>query len=264
MIEILDQECPKFLRLAIHKKYRHVKKLIREIRASRRTESPEKRQPGLDINLLSSSSLEELHFLKQRYEKNDTWIIDTEFVSLVDLCPVPLSIAIRTITGKLILSTMVDYKMSRRTFLKLVRRHLQRQGTSRVKHAAKAFIKQYRSQQTSGMTLSQIRKSLEELGYHNGKCILSWSTSIDVRILRRIMTENDDLIVDFPPVMQAMNVAKLCHDMIPPETFDLYQSKSLADIHTLLFRDRILQYHNAMHDTMAMVDIITAMVKSEA
>lgn len=220
-----------------------------------------------------------LSWLVEAYlERPDvTWVIDFEFINLtLPRSGIPFELTIRTIRGRELLSTLVNYNSAS---LADVRKAAEPFLTKNDKPEAQAFRsgqlerllnKHYRNGSTEGLSIEQLRQAIYNLGFsHETHTILSYGGGVDSRLFTRVLAGNDSLIVPSVPVpdiigeggrqcFEPISVLQLCRRLLPGRPQYMQSC-----VHRLLCpRSKITEYHRSSEDTGAMAEIIQVLVNS--
>lgn len=182
------------------------------------------------------------------------WLIDFEFVSLLSVhSPIPIQLAIRPLSGQLLLATNVDYELSMEEFCEEVLTVL-----SQPHLLTDSFLRCYKSLRTTGIKLSEIRKRIFGLGYDPSTTqILSYGSSLDMMCFQRLINDGDALIVPRHGHEKCLNFQTIDLLRISREVFPHAISYTLQALHCGLMGETFDEsfYHDAANDTQALTDV---------
>jgi len=210
------------------------------------------------------TELRELHTMAKRFI---VWIVDVEFYVISGHNVVPWELVIRDgSTGKIILSTLVDYGMG----IQDVMDELDKYNTPRAaqipdkwRPTYRSVSGNYRGPRTTGLQLASIGDALRKAGFHTDTHrVISWWSSIDMQVFSRAIRGDSKLV---SPRHQNQTFLQLCDSLGRPSLQPInfgYLIKhctnlghlSLGYVHRSLF-DKNLEMHDAGNDTLAMYDI---------
>lgn len=217
----------------------------------------------------SPQDKDDLEWLRRLYHTTPgtTWLIDAEFTVLTEgKCALAGEFSIRDLRGNDLFSFTVDYGgASLQELEDIVGPYLTYNLGPGREHRLRMFRgffhRRYSGLVTKGHSLPQIRNRIKSLGYSSEThTLLSWSSVADLQIFFRFLDDDDSILVDSTSPKHAMNVAALCSHMVP----EAVSSRKLDILHPLLCPDTtIIKYHDAAADTLAMYEVIKAMVEAE-
>ncbi|KAK5264662.1 hypothetical protein LTR96_010142 [Exophiala xenobiotica] len=200
-----------------------------------------------------------------------TWLVDTEFISLVGKGPVFFAFSIRTLSGRELLSNTIDYDgMSLWDMSELLSPFLTKNPTTkncRLGQLRPQFVKYYKGNlRTSGISFSKLRDELMLAGLSQDHTIISWGSTVDLVFIKRILhADHDGPIHDDPiKVSQCLDVQSLCLKMLPLRyRRQDNSSMRLERIHPLLLPGVARpKFHDPSEDTKAFQHVLRVMVNA--
>lgn len=141
--------------------------------------------------------------------------------------PIPTQLAIRSLSGQLLLATNVDYEMSMEEFCEEVLTVL-----SQPHLLTDSFFRCYKGLKTNGIKPSEIRKRIFGLGYDPSTTqVLSYGSSQDMICFQRLMNDGDALIVPRHGHEKCLNFQTIDLLRISREVFPYAISYTLQALH---------------------------------
>ncbi|KAK5204632.1 hypothetical protein LTR41_009804 [Exophiala xenobiotica] len=194
-----------------------------------------------------------------------TWLVDTEFISLVGKGPVFFAFS------RELLSNTIDYDgMSLWDMSELLSPFLTKNPTTkncRLGQLRSQFVKYYKGNlRTSGISFSKLRDELMLAGLSQDHTIISWGSTVDLVFIKRILhADHDGPIHDDPiKVSQCLDVQSLCLKMLPLRyRRQDNSSMRLERIHPLLLPGVARpKFHDPSEDTKAFQHVLRVMVNA--
>lgn len=195
-------------------------------------------------------------------------LVDVEYFTLLwPKCAIPFSITIRHFDGRKLFSSLVNYNMSRERMLSIIDPWLAAATESkrhRTKQFEDIFLKNYGCRMTHGKTISEIRAAWAAKNILVTDIFISWSTSIDLKIVERIFKEDDGVVQPTNDKTHSVNVASLCFHMLYGIGRDAPAGAGgLGHIHSRICSPGLYDYRTSQDDTLALYHIIQKMLAVE-
>jgi hypothetical protein len=125
-------------------------------------------------------------------------------------------------------------------------------------------LKNYGCRITHGKTISEIRAAWAAKNILVTDIFISWSTSIDLKIVERIFKEDDGVVQQTNDKTHSVNVASLCFHMLYGTGRDAPAGAGgLGHIHSRICPPGLYNYHTSEDDTLALYHVIQKMLAVE-